>query len=160
MSLKTFWDTWCLGMKYFKRWKRENIGKMLRRCVLTNLSARRLHYPAQPSAEIRELVLPVCIPRKDGIYIDTEPWWRKACYVSSSPPRQNGPHFADDIFSCIFVNKKFCISIKISLKFVSKSIMETRWRFLYQYVRSHALPMIVADQLCRCNAVTILRGVC
>ena len=33
---------------------------MLRRCVLTNLSARRLHYPAQPSAEIREMVLPVC----------------------------------------------------------------------------------------------------
>ena len=60
MSLKTFSDTWCLCMKYFKRWIRENIGKMLRRCVLTNLSARRLHYPAQPSAEIREMVLPVC----------------------------------------------------------------------------------------------------
>ena len=59
MYLKTFSDTWCLCMKYFKRWIRENIGKMLRRCVLTNLSARRLHYPAQPSAEIREMVLPV-----------------------------------------------------------------------------------------------------
>ena len=62
MSLKTFSDTWCLCMKYFKRWIRENIGKMLRRCVLTNLSARRLHYPAQPSAEIREMVLPVWCP--------------------------------------------------------------------------------------------------
>ena len=66
------------------------------------------------------------IPRKDDLYIDTEPWWRKACYVSSSPPGQNGPHFSDDIFSCIFVNEKFCISIKISLKFVPKSIIETR----------------------------------
>ena len=27
---------------------------------------------------------------------------------------------ADDIFKCIFVNEKFCISIKISLKFVPK----------------------------------------
>ena len=31
---------------------------------------------------------------------------------------QNGRHFEDDIFRCIFVNKKFCMLIKISLKFV------------------------------------------
>ena len=31
---------------------------------------------------------------------------------------QNGRHFPDDIFRCIFVNKNFCILIKISLKFV------------------------------------------
>ena len=38
-----------------------------------------------------------------------------------SPPGQNGRHFADDIFlKCIFVNEKFCILIKISLKFVPK----------------------------------------
>ena len=34
------------------------------------------------------------------------------------PLVQNGRHFADNIFQCIFVNEKFCISIKISLKFV------------------------------------------
>ena len=34
--------------------------------------------------------------------------------------RQNGRHFTDDIFRCIFVNEKFCILIKISLKFVPK----------------------------------------
>ena len=28
---------------------------------------------------------------------------------------------ADDIFTCIFMNEKFCILIKISLKFVPKS---------------------------------------
>ena len=27
---------------------------------------------------------------------------------------------ADDIFKCIFVNEKFCILIKISLKFIRK----------------------------------------
>ena len=41
-------------------------------------------------------------------------------YVNSSSPGQNGSHFAEDIFRCIFMNEKFCILIKISLKFVSK----------------------------------------
>ena len=40
--------------------------------------------------------------------------------VNSSPPGQNSRHFTDDIFRCIFVNEKFCILIKISLKFVPK----------------------------------------
>ena len=40
--------------------------------------------------------------------------------LNSPPPGQNGRHFADDIFRCIFVNEKFCILIKISLKFVSE----------------------------------------
>ena len=33
-------------------------------------------------------------------------------------PRQNGRHFPDNIFKCIFLNEKAWISIKISLKFV------------------------------------------
>ena len=37
--------------------------------------------------------------------------------INSSPPGQNGRHFAEDIFRCIFKNEKFCILIKISLKF-------------------------------------------
>ena len=35
-------------------------------------------------------------------------------------PGQNGRHFADDIFKCIFLNKNVWIPIKISLKFVPK----------------------------------------
>ena len=35
-------------------------------------------------------------------------------------PRQNGRHFIDDIFKCIFLNENVWISIKISLKFVPK----------------------------------------
>ena len=52
-------------------------------------------------------------------------------------PRQNGRHFADDIFKCIFLNENFRISHKISLKFVSEGpidnipalvqIMAWRW---------------------------------
>ena len=34
------------------------------------------------------------------------------------PPWQNGRHFADAIFWCIFVNEKFYVLIKISVKFV------------------------------------------
>ena len=40
--------------------------------------------------------------------------------LNESPPGQNGRYFADDILKCIFMNKKFCILIKISLKFVPK----------------------------------------
>ena len=32
---------------------------------------------------------------------------------NSFPPGQNGHHFADDIFRCIFVDEKLCILIKI-----------------------------------------------
>ena len=39
-----------------------------------------------------------------------------ACLCSRST--QNGRHFADDIFKCIFLNENILISIKISSKFV------------------------------------------
>ena len=41
-------------------------------------------------------------------------------WVNTLRPRENGRHFADDIFKCIFVNENLCIPIKISLKFVPK----------------------------------------
>ena len=46
------------------------------------------------------------------------------CPVISYPPGQNGWNFADDIFSCIILNKKLCIVIKISLKFVPKGLID------------------------------------
>ena len=45
-------------------------------------------------------------------------------YFKSFPPGQNGRHFADDVFRCIFVNEKFCTLIKISLKFVPKGSID------------------------------------
>ena len=39
-------------------------------------------------------------------------------------PGQNGRHFADDIFRCIFVNEKFCNLIKISLRFIRKGAID------------------------------------
>ena len=35
-------------------------------------------------------------------------------------PRQNGRHFTDDVFKCVFVNENARILLKISVKFVSK----------------------------------------
>ena len=40
--------------------------------------------------------------------------------ISTLRPRQNGRHFADDIFFCIFLNKNVWIPIRILMKFVSK----------------------------------------
>ena len=50
------------------------------------------------------------------MFISTWPGWFK-----SSPPGQNGHPIEKDIFRCIVVNEKFCILIKISLKFVPKN---------------------------------------
>ena len=40
--------------------------------------------------------------------------------INTLRPRQDGRHFADDIFKCIFLNKNVWIPIKISQKFVPK----------------------------------------
>ena len=44
--------------------------------------------------------------------------WPLPQCVYTLRPRQNGRHFADDIFKCIFLNENVWIPIKISLKFV------------------------------------------
>ena len=43
-----------------------------------------------------------------------------------SPPGQNGHHFTDDIFRCIFMNEKFGILIQIALKFVPKGPFDNK----------------------------------
>ena len=40
--------------------------------------------------------------------------------VNTLRPRQKGRHFADDIFTCVFLNENVWIPIKISSKFVPK----------------------------------------
>ena len=47
------------------------------------------------------------------------------CYIvkhllNTLRPRQNGRHYTDDTFKCIFLNENVRISIEISLKFVPK----------------------------------------
>ena len=40
--------------------------------------------------------------------------------INRLTPRQNGRHFPDDIFKCIFLNENVGILITISLKFFTK----------------------------------------
>ena len=44
--------------------------------------------------------------------------WLKC--VNTLRPRENGRHFADDIFKCIFLNENVWIPIRNSVKFVPK----------------------------------------
>ena len=44
----------------------------------------------------------------------------RLCYINKLRPRQNGRHFADKIFECIFLNENVWILHKISLKFIPK----------------------------------------
>ena len=44
--------------------------------------------------------------------------------LTHSPLDKNDCHFADDIFRCIVVKEKFCILIKISLKFVPMGLID------------------------------------
>ena len=43
--------------------------------------------------------------------------------VNTLRPRQDGCHFPDDIFRCIFLNENVWISLKISLKFIPQVSM-------------------------------------
>ena len=64
-------------------------------------------------------------------------WYFSTIHINTLRVRQDGGHFPDDIFKCIFLNENVWISIKISLKFVPKGpidnipslvqIMAWRW---------------------------------
>ena len=51
-------------------------------------------------------------------------WIFSTKHLNTLRPRQDGRHFADDTFKHIFLNKNVRISIKISLKFVSKGSID------------------------------------
>ena len=61
--------------------------------------------------------VPAAITR--GLAHEVSRLWYLQC-INTLRPRQNGRHFADDIFKCIFLNENVWISIKISLKFAPK----------------------------------------
>ena len=47
-------------------------------------------------------------------------WMEWVDNVNTLGPRQDGSHFADDIFTCIFFIENCCILIKFSLKYVRR----------------------------------------
>ena len=60
-------------------------------------------------------------------------------------PDQNGCHFADDIFKCIFLNENYCILLLISLEFVHRGstgnisvlILEIHWHITSNKLLTH-----------------------
>ena len=54
---------------------------------------------------------------------------------NSCSPGENDRDFAVDVFRCIFVNKNYCILIKISLKFVPKSPIDNKTALVQMYLR-------------------------
>ena len=53
-------------------------------------------------------------------------WWHHDSF-NILRLRQNGRHFPDDIFKCIFLNENVWILIMISLKFVPKD--SSNWQY-------------------------------
>ena len=76
-------------------------------------TAINVGYPCRPlkiDANVGEWVawFASCVKRCDSVNVNT------------LRPRQDGRHFADDIFTCNFFNENCCILIKFSLKYVRK----------------------------------------
>ena len=44
--------------------------------------------------------------------------------INTLRPRQDGRHFADDSFTCVFFNENCCILIKFSLKYIRKGAID------------------------------------
>ena len=66
--------------------------------------------------------------------------------INTLRPRQNGRHFADAIFKCIFLNENVWIPIEISLKFVPKgSINNNPSLFLLDGAKPLSEPMMVSS---------------
>ena len=59
-------------------------------------------------------------PAVHEVFYNPGPYFGDPCTLR---PRQNGRHFPDDIFKWIFLNENVWISIKISLKFVPKGLI-------------------------------------
>ena len=74
-------------------------------------------------ASIRDIIVIVSLIRKQSVrpvIVQEEAITVECGKLLLNTLRQNGRHFADDIFKCIFLNENVWIPIKISLKFVPK----------------------------------------
>ena len=67
-----------------------------------------------------DVIITLCVQRGVSRGREKEKLRKSSVYFNTLGSRQNGRHFADDIFKCIFLNENVWISIKISLKFVPK----------------------------------------
>ena len=73
-----------------------------------------MHYKNELVMHSLQCQFGVYFPR----YFKTNNEYQDNTPVNTLRPRQDGRHFADDIFKRIFLNENVSISIKISLKFI------------------------------------------
>ena len=102
----TKWQPLCLGLKVL-----EILSKLLNEMMVPQFALSNILINIQDK-NIRKLG-----PYQSLIFlclVCTSVW------VNSSPPRQNGCHFADDIFKWISLTENVSISMKISLNFVPR----------------------------------------
>ena len=87
-------------------------------------------------------------------------WVTRPQWVNSSLPGQNGCHFTDDIFKWILINKKFCILIWISLKFVPKGPIDNKSALIkvmaWWWIGNKSLPEPILAQSTDMYAVHVL----
>ena len=96
--------------------------------LLTNI-ARFMRPIWGPAGACRPQVGPMLAPSallSGDIYMMMLSWHcgPHIMMINSSPPGQNGGHFAEDIFKCIFMVENVRFSIQISLKFVPKGSID------------------------------------
>ena len=84
--------------------------------VITSLLVR--DKPLEAPASVKRSLLEHSTDKKQ--VIPPPPPTHTHTHFNSSLLGQNGRHFADDIFKCIFVNQNVWILLKVSLKFIPK----------------------------------------
>ena len=82
-------------------------------------------------------------------------WWD---LFNSSLPGQNGRNLADDVSKCIFMNEKFCILIRISLKFDPKGPIDNNPALVYTWLRRIGNKPLSEAMLTRFTDVYVLGG--
>ena len=83
-------------------------GKLTNGALVTPTPGRWIHHMLKSSGLVYVALQPLI-----------EEWFTRQA-LNTLRPTQDGRHFADDIFTCIFFNENCCILIKFSLKYVRK----------------------------------------
>ena len=95
------------------------------------------------------------------------PLWLQNC-LNTLRPIQNGRHFSDDIFKCIFLNENVWISIKIPVKLVPKGPINNMpalfqimaWRRPGAKPLSETMMVILLRHICVTRPQWVERYVC
>ena len=124
-----WWSTLCLSLEYYHMVTGQTNYDTSEQQVLA-AQWWETHLPSNHS----KTGVNVTLPLKDLAYLNmfrvdiahsfAQDVHNRHRLINSSLPGQNGCRFADAIFRFFFVNGKFCILIKISLKFVPKGSID------------------------------------